>query len=259
MINTLGDSGPIFETETSRSQRLWYWAFLFRRTKSTETANYGNLAVPDQLAFVVGQDVNIAAPVVENIGGEIDANGNLDTGGNVTIDAEHIRNQGMVIGSLRVSETCTVVCYGEGFSDVRLVGGHINAAADITLNASNSITDEAGQLLALGDLNLNAQTVSIQGQLIPTVVSRPSGLSGLWHKNRVWSFSQDQGGLFLAPNGAVNVRSPEAIRLTAGDIQALAINAPSGIDRTLASRTISPVGSQHLGVFEDLLQELGLD
>lgn len=227
------------------SKPIGYLFNLLKRRKKYWRQDFGTLSVPEQIAYVVGDNVSIQADQVVNQGGEIDAND-----GSVTINARIIHNEAEIIGSLNRSRTCVFVCWDQGTSDIRLMGGHINASKDITLTATETLTDIGGQMLAFGDLNLNAQSISITGKRLTTVVERPGGLKSLFLGKRTWVYEEDLGGIWMAPLGAINVVSPKAIDVSAGQISwGKALNAPNGINQLSNPAIVSPVQNNHLGFF----------
>ena len=93
-----------------------------------------------------------------------------------------------------------------------------------------------------------------EGRRVPTVVNRPPGLYNFWTGSYPWIYYEDLGATVVAPNGDIRIEAFGPINVTAGVLQA-------GGDVIIPNGTIvsppslaSPVGSQPIGLFEDLVQ-----
>ena len=123
------------EARQEFSRRESAFLFLSRRVSGYDQ-DFGRLAVPDQLAYLIGNDdVTIRARNVVSRGGEIDANA-----GNLTIDAaQRIDIATVRTGQLHYESRCLFTCSKSASSTVTLSGGTINSANGIHLIAGTEV------------------------------------------------------------------------------------------------------------------------
>lgn len=167
------------------------------------SVDQGQLADPANLAYWVGDtDVTVKARVVTNLGGIINA-----TQGDVRLDAsEQLRNAAWGIGEFRFNRTCLLfLCHVTASADDRLIGGQINAGRDIELHAGTEIINDSGQVLAIGNMTLDAPRTLANGSAVHTVLTRASGMKAMFGDTWAKLYATDQGGGFTAQQGRIEL------------------------------------------------------
>jgi filamentous hemagglutinin family protein len=236
-------------------QRIAYssrggWQFFRRKQTNGYYIEYGELAIPGQLAFVVADGgVAIDAASVTNRGGEIDANR-----GDIVVTTGRLENQALITGRAQFERTCAWFCGDDGHSTLTLNGGSFAASADMLINATGGVFNTAGRFLALGDLTVNAPSVETTGVTLYRYLERPSGIGSLLGMTQGRLRSIDQGGAFIANMGRLTLNTATPVRIDRGMLQGgTGVDTPAGQD-TVARPAAEPLGDvRHIGLARSLL------
>ena len=236
-------NGGAPQISISRGRTLWWWPWVRARTTRTSWET-GTLRVPGQLAYVVGSSVFVSAADVINAG-EIDAqNGALE------ISTGSLLTRGSATGSASYREVCDYGCRSWGTSSVGIVGGGINSAGSMRIDASRSIINEGGQIVSYGNLALASPSIVGTAVFTTAVSSRPGGLFNLFSGPVALLVSQNNGGQFLAPAGSIDVTSTGPVVLDAGALTAATgVSTPSGVTVLSPAEPRSTVHGDHIGLF----------
>lgn len=174
-VNTVEQVGVTSTSGTRQSYRTSHgrWWQVWRRTRGHGFQyDYGALAVPGQLAYVVGEGVAIRAANVLNRGGEFNANN-----GSLRIVTGQVVSEGVATGAAHFKQTCNLLgCQSTGASTMAINGGRLNASQDIDIQATGGVVNRFGQWLALRDLRIGAPSVEVVGLPVISVVQRHPGL-----------------------------------------------------------------------------------
>lgn len=197
-----------YEFDEQRGKKLWYTLWSRRKVTRSVMVDYGDLAVPGELPFIVGQDVEIDAANVLNSGGEINANS-----GDLTVNTGTFTNVGEITGEYDFSEICTWYCRGNGGGQITIQGGKVNASNNININATTAIYNRAGQMLAVTDMNLNSPIFEAEGATVANAIKRPSTLMTGWSHNSAWLLEEKAGGLTRTLDGDINITTTSPVVL----------------------------------------------
>jgi filamentous hemagglutinin family protein len=226
-------------------------AQFFRGKKTTGfSVEYGDLVVPGQLAYVVADGaVSIDAAAVTNRGGEVDANR-----GDILVTTGRLDNEALVTGRAQFARTCAWFCTERGASTLTLNGGTFAASRDILIDATDAVTNTAGQFLALRDLTVNAPSVRTTGLALYRYLERPSGFGSVVGGDRGRLRRIDQGGAFIANMGRLTLNTASPVRVERGTLQGGAgVDVPAGQD-IVATPAVEPLTDvRHIGAARGLL------
>jgi hypothetical protein len=238
-------AGAYGEARQEFSRRETAFLFLSRRVSGYDQ-DFGQLVIPDQLAYLIGTgDVAIRARNVFSQGGEIDANA-----GSLIIDAaQRISNGAVRTGRLHYESRCLFTCRKSASSTVTLSGGSLNASNGIHLTAGTEILNSGGRVLALDDVVLDAPTVIARAVPTFSALGMKPGLTNDLGASWGRIYAADQGGSFTANRGRLIVNG--AVVIDGGSM--LAANGVTVRDGMTTSREASrdPVElDNHLGLFD---------
>lgn len=235
--------------EVSYGKHLWYTFWQKRKWTETVHVTYGNPRIEGQQAYIIGASVELKADGdVTNRAASINAND-----GSVDVKADSILNEASASGSLSFTKTCGLFCVGYGSSNVSLVGGGINAAEEVHLDANRLIHNKGGQFTAYGDTVLSAPEVVLTGLSVPTVYTRPPGLYNFWSGSSAWIGASELGGVLVAPQGSVTINAFKPVIVNAGVIDVNCdIIVPNGVEVVAAPSTELPLGKDPIGLFRKL-------
>lgn len=225
------------------------FSFFFGRPRTVRVSrDFGRAAIPGEIASIAGESLRISAPDIFN-SGNIFA---LD--GPAIINAARVHNRAAPSGSFSLIKRCRIVCWSRGFSTADLLGGAISAASGLEITASESIRNDAGSLLALGNMELDAPFISTEARFLPSVTNLPLGLHNLFFGPRA-VFAQDpKGGTIVSSGGEVLLRSTLPVRVMAGEIDgSVGVTATAGFDRLENRVPRGGVAAQRIGLFADWL------
>lgn len=240
------DGRGVVETSESEGSRKWFTLWTIREQISEFSVEYGDLAVPNQLAFVVANGaVVIQADKVNNLGGEIDANG-----GDVVIEAQgDINNQAIVSGEAEFRQTCSFGCDTDGFSNITFNGGNIQSSGSIRINAEGELVNDGGTLLALDSILVEADGITAIGRETYQVATRPLGIRGFFVNDEAYLQRMNQGGSFVANMGVIDLQTLRPIVLNGTEFIAAEIIIPAGTDIVAEPiQSEAPFG-RHIGLF----------
>jgi filamentous hemagglutinin family protein len=241
LVDVPANSG---QTITTTETHGGHWWQLGRRKHITRTGvNYGTLAVPGQLAYVVGAKVTIKAASVTNRGGEINAN----NGELTIITPGQFNNIGVVAGSAQLVDTCQFYCTGDGQSTIAVYGGHLNASGKINVTAAQGITDLNGQWVGIGGVTVAAPSMSVTATPLMSVARRRSGLKQLLWGKQAWSATQDTGGV-ITSGGTIDLETASAVLLAGGSITGKSVVTSAGITVVRTPQSVSPVKGHTIGI-----------
>ena len=210
-------TAPDIRHQTRAGERQWWTFWMKRKTETLVSYDFGQLSHPDQPASVTASGaitINAAGGLL-NSGGEINANG-----GNLTISALHVETIGLGDGKLHLRRVCVLVCSHDAGGTVRYLGGQLNAAGDIRIEARDHVVNRAGTVRAIGNLAISAAQVDLQAARVPLLVMRPSGFYNFWSSRGALLFLREQFGGLIAETGRIDIRSPRPLRNRGGSLTA---------------------------------------
>ena len=225
------------------------FSFFFGRPRTVRTSrDFGRAAIPGEIASIAGESIRISAPDIFN-SGNIFA---LD--GPAIINAARVHNLAAPSGAFSLVKRCRIVCWSRGFSTADVLGGAISAASGLEITASESIRNDSGSLLALGNMELDAPFISTEARFLPSMMNLPIGLHNLFAGPRA-VFAQDpKGGTIVSSGGEVLLRSTLPVRVIAGEIDgSVGVTATAGIIRPENRVPRGGVAAQRIGLFADWL------
>lgn len=227
----------------TKGRRFWQSLWRSRKKYFSLRQDFGQLRVAGQLAYIVGQNVEIDTGTFVN-SGEIDAQN-----GALILQASSILNQGARAGTLVYEKSCGLICRSSGKSLVSSAGGAINAAQGMMLTSLGPLINAGGQITAYGNMAIRGGDIRGITQFSPSVVARPSGLNALFAGPYAWVSQQQVGGLFLTPTGEISVSSPLPVTLEGGDLLAGGgVINPGGVLRLFPAGSTSGTGQQSIGL-----------
>ncbi len=225
------------------------FSFFFGRPRTVRVSqDFGRAAIPGEIASIAGERIRISAPDIFN-SGNIFA---LD--GPAMISAARVHNRAEPSGTFFLVKRCRIVCWSRGFSTANQLGGAISAASGLEITASESIRNDAGSFLALGNMELDAPFISTEARFLPSVKNLPLGLHSLFAGRRA-VFAQDPtGGTIVSSGGEVLLRSTLPVRVIAGEIDgSVGVTATAGFNRLDNRVPKGGVAAQRIGLFADWL------
>jgi filamentous hemagglutinin family protein len=187
----------------AQNQSQWHSGGVFTRGAGVQVSD-GQLLDPANLAYWSAQgSVNVQAAKVQNIGGFIYANG-----GDVKIHADdRVLIQALSTGSYEYSRECFLfLCRTRASSDEVLVGGQILASNAVRIDAGAAIVNDAGQVLGVKSMVLEAPDIQAIGRAVHTVITRDRGLKALLGDTWAQVYATDQGGSFTVQDGQLVLR-----------------------------------------------------
>lgn len=210
-------SAPDIRHQTRAGERQWWTFWMKRRTETLVSYDFGQLSHPDQPASLTasGAITIRAGGGLLNAGGEINANG-----GDLNITALHVETVGLGNGRVLLRRVCVLICSYDAAGTVRFLGGQLNAAGDIRIDAQDHLVNRAGAIRAIGSLRISAAHVDLEAARVPLLVFRPSGFYNLWSSKGALLFLRDQFGGLVAETGRIEVRSPRPMRNRGGSLTA---------------------------------------
>ena len=195
----LGANPPSITSYSNSSTRL----LVFSHRDNGRTIDYGSLSDASQVPYISGDagSVAVSARNISNAGGVIQSND-----GDITLSAHRtVANLGALAGQATFREWCLVVCHRSASSNVQAYGGQIRAGKNITLSAGESISNVGGSVAAIGDMTLNAPTVTASSVVGYTSHNRNHGLKQWFGSTWAAIFAADSGGLFHAGTGTLTI------------------------------------------------------
>jgi filamentous hemagglutinin family protein len=243
---------PTLAAETRIIKRRYPGVFgsLFglKRVVSIQTFQFGPTRIPGQMGYIAGEAIDIRAERLEN-DGEIDA---LD--GSLIIETASVVNTGFPTGNLSFTKNCGVFCWSEGKSSIAVLGGKINAAGSAEIKASGKV-ENAGDIVAYGNLSVSAPTVIGRAIFTPEFASRPAGFYNAFTGSTALASLLPIGGSFLAPSGTVTIDSKNPLILSGGAARGqVATEVPGGTAQGEANQPKFSGGLHHIGLLRSWLE-----
>jgi filamentous hemagglutinin family protein len=242
VTNMIGkDAGANGEQATSYAQSSSRWLMLTQRTSGFDI-DYGQVTMPDQLAYLVGENgIAIQAANFINQGGI-----GLVNNGNMTITVGALfQNEALLSGSAHYQRTCLFVCSATASSNVTTYGGTLSASGNISISAGTQAANIGGEVLALGDLSVTAPSIYAQG-IVGYRAYTQSGMKTWFGSDWARLYATDTGGTWVA--GKKLSLQGQGIIDGGSFTGMLQLIAPNGI-LTLRKQQSDPVSIQnHLGL-----------
>jgi len=187
-----GANGELASTYDVSSSR---WLLLTQRNSGFDI-DYGHVTMPNQLAYLVGENgISIQAANFTNQGGI-----GLVNNGNMSIAVSDLfRNEALFDGSAHYQRSCLIVCSSSASSTVTSYGGTLTASGNITISAGVQAANIGGEVLALGDLSVSAPSIYAQGILGYRSYSQ-SGMKTWFGSDWARLYATDTGGTWVAGN-----------------------------------------------------------
>lgn len=237
-----GENGGV-ATGYSNSGRRW----LFFSTRDEGfSVDYGVLPAPSQLSYIIADagNVSISGRNVYNVGGTI-----LTNAGDIRVTASaDLLNKAVMSGRASYQRSCFIFCKAVASSTTASVGGQMQAAGAIALNAGVSASNVGGNVIAWGgNLTIDAPLVTAQGLMGYTAYNGTRGLKAWFGNHWATIYAQNDGGLFSAASGEVLLAGHGVIK---GGVftGAKGVTAARGIETAYAPyRDPARIGT-HLGL-----------
>jgi adhesin HecA-like repeat protein len=177
--------------------------------------------------------------------GEIDAQS-----GPLAIDTGTLTDFGLTTGSGYLSQKCGRRCVSDGTAGLTEVGGAINAAGSMQIDASTEILNQGGLITSYGNMDLNSPRVVANAMFLPSVATFPWGLYDGFKGSMAFVVGQPVGGAFLAPNGSITVAAGVPVSIDGGAlIAADGVFAPSGTTTVSPALPKSGLRGLRIGIF----------
>lgn len=209
-------------------KRLWYSAFLTREKISSRSINFGEPeAGRIKGEYISSQgDIVIKAPEIFSRGTDV-----ITNDGSISVEAETFDNQAQIVGRASLSRRCNLGgCDERGSSSVDLLGGKWQASNTLNVTASSRFSNSGGTLQAVQDLTIDSPIKTTSGLTVYDVLTRNSGLRGLFLKNEALWVQVDQGGDLVSNMGKL-ILSGGALQVDGGRVTANEIEGDVDIVR----------------------------
>ncbi len=201
----------IKKTFYRKKKRLWYSLWQLKRKETGFKIKYATPVIKNQLGYIIGDSIDLKADIIENIGGEINAND-----GDITVKSKIFLTEGVMIGEAISTRSCGVfICNSKGRSNVKLLAGIVNASNNINIYATENFTNNGGKVNAYNNLRINSPKIETTAKRLPVIISRPGGLFHLFGRH-TWIYEEDLGGKIAANFGDLYFKTAQPIRVTAG-------------------------------------------
>ncbi|MCI1016884.1 filamentous hemagglutinin N-terminal domain-containing protein [Herbaspirillum sp. C7C2] len=189
---TAGANG---EQPSSYANSTTRWVFFTERNTGFDV-DYGKVAMPDQLAYLVAETgLSATASNFVNQGGIV-----LVNNGNVDIAvSDRFHNEALFDGSAHLQRSCMIFCRATASSNITSYGGTLSASGNIAIRAGTEAVNIGGDVTALGDLSITAPSTYAQGVLGYRAYSQ-SGMKSWFGSNWARLYATDIGGSWLAAN-----------------------------------------------------------
>lgn len=172
-------------------------------SSSNWQVNFGQTSIPGQVANTVSQgSTTISARNITNRGGQMNANS-----GDVTLIASNdINLLGVTTGTASSSRDCILIfCHASASSNVKVLGGDVNASGKVNLQAGHNVTNLGSQVQGIQGVTVTAaQTTGTALQaFLASGVDR--GFSYDIGKNWAQIAQGDSGGTFVSQFGGITI------------------------------------------------------
>ncbi|MFN5538858.1 MAG: filamentous hemagglutinin N-terminal domain-containing protein [Candidatus Melainabacteria bacterium] len=238
--------------ERSGSRFLWK-----RRKIKGWRESFNPLASGSERPFILSNgNLTIKADdLLENTAGEIIANG----GGNINIQTTDFINQALRVGEAYYEESCRFLCKSNGFSNIEILGGKVQADGILTINATNLIDNKGGSLLSIGDFNISSPSITNEGYYAYRFRKRYRGLK-FWEYGGASQYPISVGGEIVSVLGKGIFNTPNSIINKSGLItSAEGIEVPNGIEEVGSRIYTAPPRQEGIGLFERVFNGLRIN
>jgi hypothetical protein len=184
-----GEQGSTYQTSSNR------WLLLTERSSGFDV-DYGRVVMPNQLAYLVGENgINVQAASFTNQGGiGLVNNGNI----NIAVSGA-FRNEALFDGQAHYQRSCMIFCSSSASSTVASHGGTLTASGNISITAGTEAVNIGGEVLALGDLTVSAPRIYAQG-VVGYRAYTQSGMKTWFGSSWARLYATDTGGTWTAGN-----------------------------------------------------------
>ena len=167
-------------------------------------AQLGSLVDPAHQGYWVSDgDLIVKGRNVSNIGANIFSN----KGSVLMTAAQAIRNEALLTGSFDYQRSCFLfLCRRSASTTEALVGGQISGAGGVGLKAGQSILNDGGSVLGIGDISLDAPQITARAKTVHQLISRADGVKATFGDSWTGIYALDQGGGFTSQQGKVVLR-----------------------------------------------------
>lgn len=221
----------------------WRGSSLLKR-KDGYAVELGSLVDPAHPGYWVSEgDLDIQGRNVSNVGASIFSNN-----GFLGITASQaIHNEALLTGRFAYSRSCVLfICRRSADTTETLVGGQLSGSAGVDLKAGQSVVNDGGSVLGIGNVSVEATSIVAKGKTIHQVIERADGVKAAFGDTWAGVYAVDQGGGFTSQQGRLILRG--AARQERGSF-AGAQGIDGAIDIIQTPRR-DPVGlDNHLGIF----------
>ncbi|WP_326543346.1 two-partner secretion domain-containing protein [Pseudorhodoferax sp.] len=176
----------------------WSSASLLRR-KDGYAVELGSLVDPDHQGYWVAErDMDIRGRQVANVGANLFSNNGL-----LGITAEQtIHNEALLTGRFAYGRSCVLfICRRNAQTTETLVGGQLSGVTGIQLSAGQSIVNDGGNVLGIGQVSVAAPSIVARGKTLHQVIARADGVKAAFGDTWAGIYAVDQGGGFSSQQG----------------------------------------------------------
>ncbi len=204
-------------TESARNgKRVWWTLFIKRKRRTAVTYDYGAALPVGQIPQITATGaVSLDADTVHNIGGQINANS-----GALDITAVQVETRGTGAGRLSVERVCVLACAYKTDSSFNWFAAQLNAATDINITATDSVSLDTGSIFALNNIDITTPDVTVNAVQTPLLVQRPRGLYNFWASKGAWITLRSRFASVLAETGTLTINSSRPVQVTNGVLEA---------------------------------------
>lgn len=232
-----------FEIVSIKSGRFAGSFFLKRKRITSISADYGEPLIAGEQSFILGVgDITLEANNIRNIGADI-------TGANLNLTAvDTFANEARQAGKISFYQSCKWFCKTSGFSNLRSVGGAINASSELAISAGAKVTNFAGRFSAANDIRITSPFIEFTPSLTATFIERPSGLTGFFRGRRAFLSTDLNFGTLSSASGTITIDGDVSLGGTTGFSENNIIITGTRVE-TETSNTPQLIGRQSIGLF----------
>lgn len=164
----------------------------------------GSLVDPAHQGYWVSDgDLVVKGRNVSNVGANVFSNN-----GSVRVTAaQAIDNEALLTGGFDYRRSCFLfLCRRNASTTEAIAGGQISGASGITLTAGQSILNDGGSVLGIGDIILYAPRITARAKSVHQLISRAEGVKAAFGDTWAGIYALDQGGGFTSQQGKVVLR-----------------------------------------------------
>jgi adhesin HecA-like repeat protein len=151
------------------------------------------------------------------------------------------------------------LCKSNGFSNIEILGGKVQADGILTINATNLIDNKGGSLLSIGDFNISSPSITNEGYYAYRFRKRYRGLK-FWEYGGASQYPISVGGEIVSVLGKGIFNTPNSIINKSGLItSAEGIEVPNGIEEVGSRIYTAPPRQEGIGLFERVFNGLRIN